>query len=55
LGWGEKLSNHRRGAHVRPSSPEFQGQLYVDTTIDATVIWGGPVSGWLHYITGAQS
>ena len=35
--------------------PQFQGQLYVDTTIGATVIWGGPKTGWLNSITGAPS
>ena len=33
----------------------LQGQAFTDTTISATVVYGGPKTGWLHYITGAPS
>jgi hypothetical protein len=31
------------------------GQAFTDTTIGATVVYGGPKTGWLHYITGAPA
>jgi hypothetical protein len=33
----------------------LQGQAFTDTTIGATVVYGGPKTGWLHYVTGAPS
>ena len=33
----------------------FQGQAYMDTTLGRIVLYGGPTTGWLNYITGAPS
>jgi hypothetical protein len=33
----------------------LKGQGYMDTTIDAVVVYGGPVTGWLNPFTGASA
>jgi hypothetical protein len=45
----------------RPGSPGavdsiiYQGQAYLDTTVNAVVIYGGPKTGWLNAATGASA
>jgi hypothetical protein len=39
---------------ARPTSP-LKGHTYLDTTLNALLVYGGPKSGWLHHSTGAMS
>ena len=44
----------RAGTTANRPSPVTQGHVYNDTTVGAMIVYGGPVTGWLHGTTGAS-
>jgi hypothetical protein len=58
VGWigagpGTRIT-HSGPTTARPT-PDLPGEGYVDTTVNAIVIWGGPKTGWLNAATGASA
>jgi hypothetical protein len=45
---------HSGATTARPTHPD-SGEAFVDTTVNAIVIWGGPVTGWRNPATGASA
>jgi hypothetical protein len=56
-GWVGAKNAQILGEGLTSARPAFvlQGQAFTDTAIGATVVYGGPKTGWLHYITGSPS
>lgn len=55
-GWVGPSNSQIVGTGATSARPKaYQGQVYLDTTINALIVYGGSVTGWLNSITGASA
>lgn len=55
VGWVNALGHYGASGTTaqRPSSP-YKGQTYLDTTVNAVIVFAGPKTGWLRSTSGAS-